>query len=132
MHGFETILIVMAAADPANPYSLALESIVPGSLVRPRGAGALLLTRRGNVIMNAEGRGKRISIASEASDADITEAARLLGEYLSRGTSAGARAARDPQIEIVNGEAAGASAHVEAIMDAGWRRATGGLVFYRM
>ena len=125
-------MIVMAAADPANPYTLALESIVPGSLVRPRGAGALLLTRRGNVIMNAEGRGKRISIASEASDADITEAARLLGEYLSRGTSAGARAARDPQIEIVNGEAAGASAHVEAIMDAGWRRATGGLVFYRM
>ena len=125
-------MIVMAAADPANPYTLALDSIVPGSLVRPRGAGALLLTHRGNVIMNAEGRGKRISIASDASDADITEAARLLGEYLTRGTPAGSRAARDPQIEIVNGEAAGASAHVEAIMDSGWRRATGGLVFYRL
>jgi ATP-dependent Lhr-like helicase len=125
-------IIVMSAADPANPYTLSLESIARGSLVRPRGAGALLLTRRGNVIMNAEGRGKRISIASDASDADVTEAARLLGEYLSRGTPAGARAARDPSIEVVNGEAAGGSAHVDAIMDGGWRRATGGLVYYRV
>src|SRR5450432_183762 len=125
-------IIVMSAADPANPYTLPLESIARGSLVRPRGAGALLLTRRGNVIMNAEGRGKRISIAPDASDADVTDASRLLGEYLSRGTPAGARAARDPRIEIVNGEAAGASAHADAIMDAGWRRATDGLVFYRV
>ena len=125
-------MIVMAAADPANPYTLALESIARGSLVRPRGAGALLVTRRGNVIMNAEARGKRISIAPDASDADITVAAKLLGEYLSRDVLAGARGARDPSIELVNGEAAGASAHVAAIMDAGWRRATGGLVFYRL
>ncbi len=128
----EAPLIVMATADPANPYTLALESIARGSLVRPRGAGALLLTRRGSVVMNAEGRGKRISIAADASDTDVTEAAKLLGEYLSRGTPAGARAARDPSIEIVNGEAAGASARAEAIMDGGWRRATGGLVFYRV
>ena len=125
-------IIVMSAADPANPYTLPLESIARGSLVRPRGAGALLLTRRGNVIMNAEGRGKRISIAPDASDADVTEASRLLGEYLSRGTPAGARAARDPRIESVNGEAAGASARADAIMDAGWRRATDGLAFYRV
>ena len=125
-------IIVMSAADPANPYTLPLESIARGSLVRPRGADALLLTRRGSVIMNAEGQGKRISIASDASDVDVTEASRLLGEYLSRGTPAGARAARDPRIEIVNGEAAGASAHADAIMDAGWRRATDGLVFYRL
>ncbi|MEO8880590.1 MAG: hypothetical protein ABI446_09350, partial [Gemmatimonadaceae bacterium] len=123
-------MIVMSAADPANPYTLPLESIAKGSLVRPRGAGALLLTRRGTVIMNSEGRGKRVSIASDASDANVTEAAKLLGEYLSRGTPAGARAARDPRIENINGEAAGASAHVEAIMDGGWRRATDGLVFY--
>lgn len=128
----EAPIIVMSAADPANPYTLPLESIERGSLVRPRGAGALLLTRRGLVIMNAEARGRRISIAPDASDADITQAARLLGEYLSRGTSAGARSARDPRIEIVNGDAAGASAHADAIMDAGWRRATDGLVFYRL
>ena len=125
-------IIVMSAADPANPYTLPLESIARGSLVRPRGAGALLLTRRGRVIMNAEGRGRRISIAPDASDADITEAARLLGDYLTRGTPAGARTGRDPRIELVNGEPAGASAHAEAIMDAGWRRATDGLVFYRL
>ena len=128
----EAPIIVMSAADAANPYTLPLESIARGSLERPRGAGALLLTRRGLVIMNAEGRGKRISIAPDASDADVTAAARLLGEYLGRGTHAGARAARDPRIEVVNGEAAGASAHAEAIMDAGWRRATDGLVFYRL
>ncbi|MDQ2929313.1 MAG: hypothetical protein M3Y05_00620, partial [Gemmatimonadota bacterium] len=125
-------IIIMSAADPANPYTLPLESIAKGSLVRPRGAGALLLTRRGTVIMNSEGRGRRISIAADASDADVTEAAKLLGECLSRGTPAGARAERDPRIENINGEAAGTSAHVEAIMDAGWRRATDGLVFYRM
>ena len=125
-------MIVMSAADPANPYTLALESIARGSLVRPRGAGALLLTRRGIVIMNAEGRGRRISIATDASDADVTAAARLLGGYLSRATPAGARAPRDPRIETINSEPAGTSAHAEAIMDAGWRRATDGLVFYRM
>ncbi|MEO6209625.1 MAG: DEAD/DEAH box helicase [Gemmatimonadaceae bacterium] len=125
-------IIIMSAADPANPYTLPLESIAKGSLVRPRGAGALLLTRRGTVIMNSEGRGRRISIAADASDADVTEAAKLLGEYLSRGTPAEARAERDPRIENINGEAAGASAHVEGIMDAGWRRATDGLVFYRL
>jgi ATP-dependent helicase Lhr and Lhr-like helicase len=125
-------IIVMSAADPANPYTLALESIARGSLVRPRGAGALLLTRRGIVIMNAEGRGRRISIASDASDADVSAAARLLGDYLSRSAPAGARAPRDPRIETINGEPAGASAHADAIMDAGWRRATDGLVFYRL
>jgi len=125
-------IVVMSAADPANPYTLPLESIARGSLVRPRGAGALLLTRRGVVMMNAEGRGRRVSIASDASDADIAAAARLLGEYLTRGAQAGARSERDPQIELVNGEAAGASAHADAIMDGGWRRATGGLVYYRV
>ena len=94
----EAPVIVMSAADPANPYTLALESIARGSLVRPRGAGALLLTRRGIVIMNAEGRARRIAIATDASDADVTAAARLLGDYLSRSTPAGARAARDPRI----------------------------------
>jgi ATP-dependent helicase Lhr and Lhr-like helicase len=128
----EAPIIVMSAADPANPYTLALESIARGSLARPRGAGALLLTRRGMVLVNAEGRGRRISIATDASDADVTAAARQLGEYLSRGTPAGGRAARDPRIESINGEPAGASAHAEAIMDAGWRRATDGLVFYRL
>jgi ATP-dependent Lhr-like helicase len=125
-------IIVMSAADPANPYTLPLESIARGSLVRPRGAGALLLTRRGIVIMNAEGRGRRISIAPDASDADVTEAARLLGEYLTRSTQSGERTARDPRVEYVNGEPAGASTYADAIMDAGWRRATDGLVFYRL
>ena len=125
-------IIVMSAADPANPYTLALESIARGSLVRPRGAGALLLTHRGLVIMNAEGRGRRISIASDASDADISAAAKLLGDYLTRTTPAGARTGRDPQIELVNGDAVGSSAHVDAIIDGGWRRATGGLVYYRL
>jgi ATP-dependent Lhr-like helicase len=125
-------IIVMAAADPANPYTLALESIARGSLVRPRGAGALLLTRRGLALMTAEGRGRRISIAPDASDADVSACARILGEYLTRGTVAGARAARDPRIETIDGEPAGASAHADAVMDGGWRRATDGLVFYRM
>ncbi len=125
-------IIVMSAGDPASPYTLPLESIAPGTLVRPRGAGALLLTRRGIVIMNAEGRGRRISIAADVSDADITAAARMLGEYLTRVAPTGVRSMRDPRIESVNGEAAGASAHAEAVMDAGWRRATDGLVYYRM
>ncbi|MDP9265663.1 MAG: DEAD/DEAH box helicase [Chloroflexota bacterium] len=125
-------IVVMSAADPANPYTLPLESIARGSLVRPRGAGALLLTRRGVVLMNAEGRGRRVSIAAEASHEDVSRAARLLGEYLSRGTPAGARAARDPRIETIDGEAAGSSTRGEAIMAGGWRRATDGLVYYRM
>ena len=125
-------IIVMSASDPANPYSLPLESVTPEPLARPRGAGGLLLTRRGIVLMSAVGHGRRVSIAADVSDADITSAARLLGDHLARASSPGARPARDPRIEMVNGEAAGSSAHGEAIMDAGWRRATDGLVYYRI
>jgi ATP-dependent Lhr-like helicase len=123
-------IIVMSASDPANPYSLPLDSVTPGPLARPRGAGGLLLTRRGMVLMSAEGRGRRVSVAADVSDADISAAARLLGDHLTRAPSPGARASRDPRIETVNGEPAGSSAHAEAIMDAGWRRGTDGLVFY--
>ena len=91
-----------------------------------------MLTRSGLALMTAEGRGRRISIAPDASDADVSACARILGEYLTRGTVAGARAARDPRIESIDGEPAGASAHADAVMDGGWRRATDGLVFYRM
>jgi ATP-dependent helicase Lhr and Lhr-like helicase len=125
-------IVVMAAGDPANPYTLPLESIVRGSIVRPRGAGALLFTRRGVVLMNAEGRGRRIAIAPECGREDVVSAARMLGEYLTRGPAAGERAAREPRIEMIDGEPAGTSARAEAVLAAGWRRATDGLVYYRM
>ena len=53
----------MAASDPANVYSLPLESVERDPLSRPRGIGALLVTRGGRVAIAVEARGKRYTVA---------------------------------------------------------------------
>ena len=59
-----TEIVVMSASDPANVYALPL---APGTaadpLARPRGAGALLVTRAGRIVLAAEGRGGRLRVA---------------------------------------------------------------------
>lgn len=73
---------VMAASDPANPYTLTLEGLDRDPLARPRGAGALLVTRAGRVALAVEGRGKRIVTAEWLSPEDVAEAKRALTEHL--------------------------------------------------
>ncbi len=115
---------VIAASDPANVYTLPAPSTV-GRLERPRGAGALLVLRRGRVLMSAESRGKRVLTREGIDEAEATEAARALAAHLTRSASVGQR--RDPTIEQIDGSPAVASAWAEAFVAAGWRKGVGRL-----
>ncbi len=74
--------VVMAASDPANPYTLALDGVDRDPLSRPRGSGALLVLRAGRVALAVEGRGKRIVAAEWLSDDDAVLARASLVEHL--------------------------------------------------
>lgn len=74
--------VVIATSDPANPYTLGLDGIDRDPLSRPRGAGALLVMRAGQVALAVEGRGKRIVAAGWLSDAEAVEARRVLADHL--------------------------------------------------
>ncbi|MFL5549353.1 MAG: DEAD/DEAH box helicase [Gemmatimonadaceae bacterium] len=74
--------IVMAASDPANIYSLPLELVDRDPLSRPRGSGALLVTRGGRVAIAVEARGKRYSVAGWLSQEETVAAKKVLAEYL--------------------------------------------------
>ena len=74
--------VVMSASDPANVYNLPLELVERDPLSRPRGSGALLVTRGGRVAMAVEARGQRYSSASWMSPEDVAAAKRALVEHL--------------------------------------------------
>jgi ATP-dependent Lhr-like helicase len=123
-------IVVMAASDPANPYSLRLESIDRDPLSRPRGAGALLVMRAGRIIMNAEGRGRMLSFAADVVQRDATEAAALLAMHLTHGEGS-IRRSRGVRVETIDGRPALNSPHVPALQAAGFRREATGLRFMR-
>jgi ATP-dependent Lhr-like helicase len=74
--------VVMAASDPANVYNLPLESIERDPLSRPRGSGALLVTRGGKIAIAVEARGRRFTVADWLSPDDATAAKKALAEHL--------------------------------------------------
>jgi ATP-dependent Lhr-like helicase len=74
--------LVMAASDPANPYTLQLEGVDRDPLSRPRGGGALLVMRAGRVALAVEGRGKRVTTAPWLTPDEVIEARRVLAEHL--------------------------------------------------
>lgn len=75
-------LVLLAASDPANVYNLSLDAAEKDPLSRPRGAGALLVTRGGKVILSIEGRGRRVVKREGASAEEIIEARRLAAAHL--------------------------------------------------
>ncbi len=75
-------LVLLAASDPANVYNLSLDAAEKDALSRPRGAGALLVTRGGKVILSIEGRGRRVVKREGASAEEIIEARRLAAAHL--------------------------------------------------
>ena len=117
--------IVMAASDPANPYSLALDGIDRDPLARPRGSGALLVTRGGRIIIAVEGRGRRLGIAPELTPGEVAEAVRELVAHLTGGERM--RPSRGIQVETIDGRPALTSPHITALQAAGFRRETSGL-----
>lgn len=80
--------VVLAASDPANVYNLPIEAVRGDQLSRPRGSGALIVTRAGRVALSVEGRGRRIAIASWMHRDDVDRAKELLSRHL-RGEKGG-------------------------------------------
>jgi ATP-dependent Lhr-like helicase len=74
--------VVMAASDPANVYTLPFELIERDPLSRPRGSGALLVTRGGRVAIAVEARGRRFSVADWLTPDEVTAAKAALREHL--------------------------------------------------
>jgi ATP-dependent Lhr-like helicase len=113
--------VVLTPSDPANVYALPL---APGleidPLARPRGAGAMLVTVAGSIILTSEGRGRRLRVREGADPGAVQSAARALIDRLSAWSDA-ERRRRDIVIESINGEPASASPHAGALRDAGFR-----------
>ncbi|HEY7408442.1 MAG TPA: DEAD/DEAH box helicase [Gemmatimonadaceae bacterium] len=118
--------VVIAASDPANPYALELDGVDLEPLSRPRGRGALLVTREGRVGMAVEGRGRRITIATWMTDGDVTAAAAALLAHLRMSRAMSARP-RDVEVETIDGAHAAAMRWTDAFVKAGFRRETSGL-----
>ncbi len=118
--------VVIAASDPANPYALELDGDDIDPLSRPRGRGALLVTREGRVGMSVEGRGRRITIAPWLVEADVTAAATAFLAHL-RASRAASPRPRDVEVETIDGVNAAAMKWTEAFLKAGFRRETSGL-----
>ena len=74
--------VVLAASDPANVYNLPIEAVRSDELTRPRGSGALIVTRAGRVALSVEGRGRRVTIASWVQREDVDQAKELLSRHL--------------------------------------------------
>jgi len=74
--------VVLAASDPANIYNLALDLSLRDPLSRPRGSGAVLVTRAGRVAISVEGRGRRVMIADWMTEEDVGKAKDLLLQHL--------------------------------------------------
>ena len=74
--------IVLAASDPANVYNFPMDLADRDPLSRPRGTGALLVTRGGKVGLAVEGRGRRVTAAEWMSREEVQRAKELLAAHL--------------------------------------------------
>jgi ATP-dependent Lhr-like helicase len=122
-------VVVLAASDPANVHALPpAPGAAPDPLARPRGAGALLVTRAGRVLLAAERRGARLRVRADAQPADVRDAARALAEHLTRRGRGGRR--HDVVVETIDGMPAAQSPHAGALREAGYRSTGTGMRFY--
>ena len=121
-------MVLLAASDPANAYAIAAGATDSSSaqLTRRRARGALLATRAGEVVVVAEGRGRRLTVRPGASVSDVTDAARSLAQRLVQASEG----RRDPIIETIDGVAAATSPWAAAFTAAGFRSTSSGLRFY--
>jgi ATP-dependent Lhr-like helicase len=78
----EAPFVVIAASDPANVYGWTLSDIERDPLSRPRGSGALLVTRRGRVALSVEGRGRNVVAADWLSRDEAVKAKEALALHL--------------------------------------------------
>ena len=74
--------IVLATSDPANVYNLPMDMADRDQLSRPRGAGALIVTRGGKVALAVEGRGRKVTPAEWMTRDEIQKAKEVLALHL--------------------------------------------------
>jgi ATP-dependent Lhr-like helicase len=74
--------IVLSTSDPGNIYNLPMDLADRDQLSRPRGSGALIVTRGGRVALSVEGRGKRLVAADWMTREEIDRAKELLAQHL--------------------------------------------------
>ena len=121
--------VVMATSDPANVYTLPLaDGAESHPLARPRGAGAMLVTSGGRIVLTSEAHGARLRVAAEATADEVIEAARALGERLVR--RHGKTRRKDVIVETINGERAAGSAWANSFIEGGFRMMAGALRYY--
>ena len=112
--------VVLLPSDPANVYNLPLAGGAEmDPLARPRGAGALLVTVRGVIIIAAERRGGRLRVRESATSDEVRDAARALGERLVG--RAGSARRRDVVVETIDGVRSAGSRWAEAFVEGGYR-----------
>ncbi|HEY2065206.1 MAG TPA: hypothetical protein VGG84_04555, partial [Gemmatimonadaceae bacterium] len=129
--GGDEATVVMASSDPANAYVLPTQQgTTPNPLARPRGAGALLVTRAGKIVLTAEGRGTRLRIREDATADEVRDAARALAERLVARQRSARR--RDVLVETIDGERAALSRWASALREAGFKGMGTGLRFYAL
>lgn len=122
-------LLVLSTGDPANAWSLPLAiEATRDPLTRPRGGGAHVVLRAGQVLLSSEGYGKRIRIAPAASADDVAAAMRALVQRLQHRRRA--LRARDVIVEQVDGVPAPAHRMLDAFIAAGFRLEVNRLRFH--
>jgi len=120
--------VVLTVGDPANVYALPLApGVEVDPLARPRGAGALLVTIAGRVVLVAEARGTKLRVRADATPTQVSSAARALAERL---IARQGRRRRDVVVESVDGERAVGSRWADALRDAGFKGMGTGLRYY--
>jgi len=121
--------VVLASSDPANPYTLPLTPGTPADpLARPRGTGALLVTRGGRIVLVAEGRGTKLRVREGATPAEVRDAAKALADRLVARERRGR--VRDLVVEAIDGGRAAASRWAAALREAGFRGMGTGLRYF--
>ena len=120
--------VVIATSDPANVFSLNLESVSTEAISRPRGSGAYLVTTGGIVVLSIEGRGRRINVRHDVEPSTLQAGITALVAHLTSSQSAARR--HDVIVETIDGENAGSSAHAQLLLDAGFRREGRALRYY--
>ena len=114
--------IAMTASDPANAYGLPVASgAVPHPLARPRGAGAVLITQAGRIVLVAESRGARLRIVDDATEVHVRDSARALVANLVARPGVARRP--DVTVDTIDDEHAALSRWSDAFVAAGFRRA---------
>jgi ATP-dependent Lhr-like helicase len=125
----EEAVVAMPTSDPSNVYALPLAPGVEADpLARPRGAGAMLVTVGGKIVLAAEARGSRIRVRTGAESDDVREAARELAQRLVRRSGSARR--MDVVVETIDGERAAGSRWADAFLDAGYRGMGTGLRYF--